>query len=167
MDEPGSITDNLRNKSRFSVNSVSVSKCINCTGSDSLSNCERFLSLSVGQCSILAREKRVCFNCLRSGHLTAKCPNKSRCMHCRRIHHSLYLAVGEITNVTVNRAPGADDSKTQTVLNAFSVLESATVAHVQTARTEVPYTFNVLLAIAWVDLHTVEGRCVRVRALLD
>jgi len=144
------ITDNSRNKSRSSVNSVSVLKCINCIGSHSLSKCEKFLSLSVGQCSTLAREKRVCFNCLRSSHFLPKCPNKSRCMHYRRMHHSLlHLAEDEITNVTVDQTPSADDSKTQTVSNASSVLGSAMIADVQTARREVPRTFNVLLATAW------------------
>jgi len=125
MEESSSVTDNLRNKSRSSVNSVSILKCINCTGLHSLPNCERFLSLSVGQRSILAREKRVCFNCLRSGHFTLKCPSKSQYVHYRRMHHSLlYLTESEITNVNVNQTPGADDSKMQTVSTLLLLSEA-------------------------------------------
>jgi len=62
------VVDNLRNKGRSFVNNVSVQNCVNCAGSHSLAKCEKFLSLSVEQRSIFARKKRVCFNCLRSGH---------------------------------------------------------------------------------------------------
>jgi len=63
-------------------------------------------------------------------------------------HSLLHLAEGKITNVTIDQTPGADDSKTQTVSNVSFAVGSAMVANVQTARTEVPRTFIVLLAIA-------------------
>jgi len=53
----------------------------------------------------------------------------------------------------------------QTVSNAS--LTEALGRNVQTARTEIPCIFTVLLATAWIDLHTAESRCVKVRALLD
>jgi hypothetical protein len=158
------VIDSSRGKCRSFINSLSVLRCVNCTGSHSLANCKEFQSMSVRQRNTFAREKRVCFNCLQSGHFIPKCPNESQCMHCRRMHHSLlHLAEGEITNVTVDQVPDADDLKTQTVLNASFAVRNATVANVQTARTEVPRTYNVLLTTAWVDQH----RCVKVRALLD
>jgi hypothetical protein len=80
---------------------------------------------------------QVRFNCLRSGHFTPKCPNKSRCMHCHRMHHSLlHLAVSEI-------------------------------ADVQVTRTDALRASDVLRATAWVNPHTAEGSCVKVRTLLD
>jgi len=144
MDELSSVTDNSRNKSRSLVNSVSVLKCVNCTGSHSLSQCEEFLFTS---------------------HFTSKCQiNHDVCIvvtmhHCRRMHHSLlYLAEGEISNININQAPGA-----QTLFP----LSEGLIANVQTAWTEVPRTFNVRLATAWIDLYIAKGRCTKVRALLD
>jgi len=120
------VTNNSQNKSRSSVNSLSVSKCINCTGSHSLAKCEKFLLLSVEQRYTLARKKRVCFNCLRSGHFTPKCPSKSRCKHCRCKHHSLlHFAVDEKANVTNDLAPVTDDDKRALIhrnINSFASL---------------------------------------------
>jgi len=78
-----------RVKSRPFVNSVSVSICVNCAGSHNLAACEDFLSKPIAQHSTLVKKKQVCFNCLRPGHFTSKCPSRSRCTHCRRMHHSL------------------------------------------------------------------------------
>jgi len=66
------VTDNLRGKRCFFVHSVSVQNCVNCAGSHSSAKCEKFLSLAVEQRNTLAREKRVCFNCLQPDHFTPK-----------------------------------------------------------------------------------------------
>jgi len=124
------VVDKPRNKSRSFVNNVSVQNCVNCAGSHSLAKCEKFLSLTVKQRSTLAREKRVCFNCLRSGYFTLKCSSKTRCVHCRRMHHSLLHSEENRTAKTI--ANQALDSETQSVASTFSAVESAIVAHVQT-----------------------------------
>jgi len=78
----------------------------------------RGISVNVNRAT-LARKKQVCFNCLRSGHFTLKCPNKSRCMHCHRMHHSLlYLAEGEIANIIIDLALAVDDTESQKGSNA-------------------------------------------------
>jgi len=102
-DSPGvaeTVADNSQNEGCSSVDSVPVSQCVNCaSNSHSLAKCEKFLLLSVEQRNTLATEKQVCFNCLRSGHFTPKCPSKTRCKHCRCKHHSLlHLEVDEETN---------------------------------------------------------------------
>jgi len=110
------VTDNLRNKSRSFVNNVSVPKYVYCPSLHSLENCEKFLLLSVEQRNTLAREMQVCFNCLQSGYFAPKCPSNSRCMHCRRMHHSLlHLAVSEIADIQVTRT---DVSRASDVLRA-------------------------------------------------
>jgi hypothetical protein len=107
------VVNNSRNEGHSFVNNVSVQNSVNCAGSHSLANCEKFLSLLVEQRSILAREKRICFNCLRSGHFTPKCSRKSRYVHCRRTHHSLlHPEEGRTTKTVVNQAPGIDNSET-------------------------------------------------------
>jgi len=57
-----------RAKSRPSVNSVSVSTCVDCAGSHNLAACEDFRSKPVAQRNALVKKKQVCFNCLRSNH---------------------------------------------------------------------------------------------------
>jgi hypothetical protein len=82
------------------------------------------------------------------------------------MHHLLlHLTEGEIANAN-DQAPATDNSKRQTVSNAFFAIGSAIITNVQIARVEVPRTFNILLATD-VDFHTAEGCCVKVRALLD
>jgi len=125
--------DKPRNRSRSFVNHMSTQGCVNCAGSHSLAKCVGFLSLAVEQRSTLAREKRVCFNCLRSGHFTPKCPSKSRCARCRRSHHSLLHPEEDRTAKTIaNQATGSET----TVPSTSSVTESAVVAHVQSAQVE-------------------------------
>ncbi|KAH0944533.1 hypothetical protein HN011_003266, partial [Eciton burchellii] len=75
--------------------------------------------------------------CLRTGHFALKSPSNSRCMQCRRMHHSLLdLAVSEI-------------------------------ADVQVTRTDVSRASDVLRATTWLNTHSAEGTCVKVRMLLD
>jgi len=94
-----------RTKSRLTVNSVSVSTCVDCAGSHNLVACEDFRSKPVAQRNALVKKKQVCFNCLRSNHYTSKCPSKSRCVHCRRKHHSLlHLEVATIPTTHQSRA---------------------------------------------------------------
>jgi len=79
--------ERMRIESRSSVNNATV--CVNCSGSHNLARCEAFLSKSIAQRNALVKKKQVCFNCLRPGHFISKCPSRSRCTHCRRMHHSL------------------------------------------------------------------------------
>jgi hypothetical protein len=137
VDTLDTVTNNSRNESRSLADRVPIPKSVYCTGSHGLEDCQGFLLSSVERRSTLAREMQVCFNCLRSGHFAPKCPNRSRCMHCRRMHHSLlHLAVSEI-------------------------------ADVQATRTDVSRASDVLRAAAWINLHTAEDGYVEARALLD
>jgi len=81
--------ERMRIESRSSVKNVSATVCVNCNGSHNLARCEAFLSKSITQRNALVKKKQVCFNCLRPGHFISKCPSRSRCTHCRRMHHSL------------------------------------------------------------------------------
>lgn len=77
------------NKTRSSVHSVSALKCVNCAGNHYIGKYDDFLSKAIAQRDALVKQKRLCFNCLRAGHFTSKCPSKGRCAQCRRSHHSL------------------------------------------------------------------------------
>jgi len=87
-------------------------------------------------------------------------------VHCRRTHHSLLHSEEGRTAKTI--ANQAYDSET-TVPSTSSVAEGAIVAHVQSVQAKVPHAECGALSIAWVDLHSAEGRrvLVLVRALID
>jgi hypothetical protein len=158
------VTNNLRETGCSFVHNVSVQNCLNCAGSLSLAKCEKFLSLAVEQRNTLAREKRVCFNCLSPDHFTPTCSSKSRCVHCRRTHHSLlYPKKSSIAKTTANQA---HDSET-TVPSTSSVAEGAIVAHVQSVQAKFPHAEYGALSTAWLDLHRAENRRVLVRALIN
>ncbi|XP_029178110.1 uncharacterized protein LOC114945917 [Nylanderia fulva] len=100
--------------------------------------------------------------------MSPKCTSKQRCSHCRRLHHLLLHSA--------NYQASADDDKSEsnktsvpaiTKTNTSCVFEKAAVASVQTVKPPSVTTPTVLLATAWVDVHTAEGRCFKVRALLD
>ncbi|XP_029156123.1 uncharacterized protein LOC114946183 [Nylanderia fulva] len=155
-------------KPRSSVNNVSAIKCIHCSGNHFISKCETFLSKSATQRNSIARQNRICFLCLKPGHMSPKCTSKQRCSHCRRPHHSLlhsanHQASADDDKPESNKTGAATIAKTDT----SCVLEKAAVASVQTVKPPSVTTPTVLLATAWVDVHTAEGRCFKVRALLD
>jgi len=99
-----------RVRSRPSVDSVPVPTCINCAGSHNLATYEDFLSKSIVQHIALVKKKQVCFNCSRSNHFTSKCPSRSRCAHCHRIHHSLLHHAAVTAETAIDRELEVDDS---------------------------------------------------------
>jgi len=156
-------------KPRSSINNVSATKCICCSGDHNISKCETFLKRTVAQRCALARQHKVCFNCLKPGHFPMKCPSNYRCRHCRRSHHTLlHLGNSDNHEDSAYSASGKSDaplnSSTESSAPATPIVP---VANVQTVPSSENMPPNTLLATAWVDLHTHEGRCLKVRALLD
>jgi len=150
-----------RIESRPSVDSVSVTTCINCAGSYNLATCEDFLSKSIAQRNALVKNKQVCFKCLRPGHFTLTCLSRSRCIHCNRNHHSLMHHAAVTAETPVDLKLKVDD-----LSRMVSHASSARVTNVKNVQTEVA-PVGVLLATASVDPYPSEGQCFQVRALLD
>ncbi|XP_029160333.1 uncharacterized protein LOC114932333 [Nylanderia fulva] len=155
-------------KQRSSVNNIAVLKCICCSGNHFISKCEEFRQKSAAQRMEIARTNKICFNCLKSGHMSPKCISKQRCTQCRRPHHTL-LHSASYQGPDVNKSSTSEkvsvSSKSKT--DSSCVSDNAAVASVQTVKLPDVTTPTVLLATAWVDIHTAEGRCFKVRALLD
>jgi len=149
-----------RVESRPSIDSVSVTTCINCAGSHNLATCEDFLSKSIAQRNALVKNKQVCFKCLRPGHFTSTCLSRSQCIHCNR-NHSLMHRTVVTAETPVDRELKVDD-----LSRMVSHASSAGVTNVKNAQAEVT-PVGVLLATASVDPHLSEGQCFQVRALLD
>ncbi|XP_029178118.1 uncharacterized protein LOC114945928 [Nylanderia fulva] len=155
-------------KPRSSVNSVTVAKCICCSGEHPVARCETFIKKSASQRCAFARQHKICFNCLKPGHFPTKCPSKFRCRQCSRMHHTLLHSAYYGASVSTEASAATTSESASSVSNDSLVPPKVPpVASVQTVPPSLDRPPNVLLATAWVDLHTEEGRCLKVRALLD
>ncbi|KYN09171.1 hypothetical protein ALC57_18726 [Trachymyrmex cornetzi] len=157
-------------KPRSSVNNVTANKCVGCSGNHSVLKCKEFLDKTVEQRGDFARQSRLCLNCLRSGHFLQQCPSKSRCSHCSRSHHSLLHFSNNVkadATATSSKIRAEAQPFTPTASNAPVAASSNHVTNTRTGLPADTVPSNVLLAIAWVDVHTTEGRSFKVRALLD
>lgn len=70
------------------VASEHVPKCVQCKQAHQLMECEAFIQLSPKQRLELAKEKRLCLNCLKGGHMAKECKRGS-CRTCAKKHHTL------------------------------------------------------------------------------
>ena len=64
--------------------------CDYCQGSHSIGKCFKFRKLPYEQRIVEVRERRLCFNCLRKGHVAVDCTDQASCDMCGK-HHSTLL----------------------------------------------------------------------------
>ena len=68
-------------------------KCDFCEKGHLNYTCPEFKALPVAQRLTKVKERRLCFNCLRSGHRSGKgCQSDRTCSKCKRRHHTLLHA---------------------------------------------------------------------------
>lgn len=75
-----------------STNTFFVPLCYSiCSRKHTPAECLEFLNWNVAERWVNVKRMRCCFTCLQSGHDTASCPSKQRCVmrNCRRYHHPL------------------------------------------------------------------------------
>ncbi|XP_055590366.1 uncharacterized protein LOC129742489 [Uranotaenia lowii] len=63
-------------------------QCNFCDGSHANHLCPEFLKLDPNARSEKAKQVRLCFNCLRKGHVLARCSSTKSCNVCKRRHHT-------------------------------------------------------------------------------
>ncbi|XP_065090366.1 uncharacterized protein LOC135711422 [Ochlerotatus camptorhynchus] len=63
--------------------------CIACPENHFLFQCPAFSKMSVRQRRELVSQKRLCWNCFRSGHQSRNCTSKYDCRNCHQKHHTL------------------------------------------------------------------------------
>ncbi|XP_023246490.1 uncharacterized protein LOC106640886 [Copidosoma floridanum] len=63
--------------------------CSACHAPYYIGHCSRFLQLDETARQALVAQSKLCFNCLRSGHIAHSCPSQGVCQHCSERHHSL------------------------------------------------------------------------------
>ncbi|XP_046346812.2 uncharacterized protein LOC124127462 [Haliotis rufescens] len=65
-------------------------KCLCCESNQHfVSECEKFTALSYDEIVNFIRSKRLCFRCLRKGHLSKDCRSNITCTKCQRRHNAL------------------------------------------------------------------------------
>lgn len=80
-----------RSASKALVNHVAANvfeSCSVCNQAHSVANCQRFLSLNVPERRDVVKNRRLCYVCLRRGHLSINCTHAT-CSICNERHHDL------------------------------------------------------------------------------
>ncbi|XP_052757236.1 uncharacterized protein LOC128202123 [Galleria mellonella] len=146
------------------LNNKRIRNCIMCSENHALYTCISFLNLSVKNRIKLIDDKKLCQNCLRSGHTVNECIFGA-CKRCNKKHNSLIHTDGEVVaSALADRAHYS--------LPADNARRSSTALHSQTNNTgDLNTTLfpmqQVLLCTALVDIFDGNKRCFTIRALLD
>ena len=144
--------------------SSSSSGCPLCSAEHYIASCPQYRTKTVEQRRDFVNSKRLCFNCLRSGHQKRDCKSAGRCQACKEQHH---------TTLHLQRtSPPA-------AANTVSILTSDSVPFRPHSQQEPPSSIHspavnaacssqpVLLATALVSLISPHGHRLTSRALLD
>ncbi|XP_022161164.1 uncharacterized protein LOC111027210 [Myzus persicae] len=76
-------------------NAAQSCKC--CNGTHGLTSCPKFKGWTQEMRNTWARDQRICFRCLRTGHWVTKCKSSNVCGQCSRWHHTLLHSAGPAT----------------------------------------------------------------------
>ena len=63
--------------------------CLCCSEPHKIYQCEKFKAMSFDDKQQLVKAKKLCYNCLRSGHTVKECKSESKCQTCKKGHHTL------------------------------------------------------------------------------
>nr|XP_054755549.1 uncharacterized protein LOC129261514 [Lytechinus pictus] len=79
----------------FTRSDAEVKECVLCSQNHELFGCRDFKSMKPEERFALAKEKRLCFNCLKRGHISGKCNLNRTCSvkGCNR-KHTRFLHIG-------------------------------------------------------------------------
>lgn len=174
-----------------SVNHVTANpftSCVVCEQQHFVANCDRFLAMNVAERREVVQQRRLCFVCLRVGHVSAACI-KDLCPICSGRHHELLhnrsTAAGSSTAAVLS-AVAVSSVATAAAKTAESMAESTAVATAEPTAIQVNSSLSttrnsaadsvqthlvlgdrniqVLLATAWITVNDSEER---IRVLVD
>ena len=122
--------ETVRSKSSSAQPHCVTYPCAGCEGSHKIFQCERFRNMKPEERCRLAREKGLCFNCLRVGHRAEACRLARNCsvQGCNK-KHSRYLHLVSTAEVRANRNTEVDPPTTVNV-NSGSTFTGAGAAKV-------------------------------------
>ncbi|XP_062703578.1 uncharacterized protein LOC134286032 [Aedes albopictus] len=147
----------------------SEATCEICSASHPNYKCERFVALTVPQRRTKVRELFLCFNCLRKGHISSKCPSNKSCQECQGRHNTLLhepkVPKPESKPIVDNPMPNPEPAKVVVSSQVPNPVES--VASVSNPVQKVPRSDDTLLLTAMVDVLDSHGNSFPCRAFLD
>ncbi|KAF9817545.1 hypothetical protein SFRURICE_014684 [Spodoptera frugiperda] len=82
------ITYKVDLKNSLPKSKASIS-CPHCSEEHLLCYCKKFAQKSVEQRRNIIKSRGLCFNCLRSSHISINCRAKTKCRICKKRHHTL------------------------------------------------------------------------------
>lgn len=148
-------------------------KCEICQGSHFVYKCNKLLALSIPERSVEVRDKKLCFNCLRSSHMSKDC-RSSGCRKCGKRHNSLlHRDLDVAQNVTQGRGSSnqGNYSTENVVEGAHSCSEEiecpGASSVVATSLKTSENLSQILLSTAIIYIKNNNGLFVKCRALLD
>ncbi|XP_052755355.1 uncharacterized protein LOC128201692 [Galleria mellonella] len=155
---------------KYSTSDRPMRQCALCGNMHSLYACIKFLNLPVQERIKFINEKKLCCNCLRSGHSVLEC-NFGPCKQCQKNHNSLlhnesvYIASTPVSPVTsAHNSQSADKGQVSVVSHAMNFIN-----HAQSSNDKEPSISlsQVLLSTALVEVMDNNNKYHTARALLD
>ena len=148
-----------------SYHTTGAGACPCCSEDHRLFGCQKFRSNDIAQRAALVQQKRLCNNCLQSGHLARECPSTGKCKECGSRHHTLLHGKPAPVPRTAPAVPATQNAATVDGAAAAGGDEarSATLH----AGTKTPNPSRVLLPTAVIPVVDRSGQAVNCRALLD
>ncbi|KZC14906.1 hypothetical protein WN55_07614 [Dufourea novaeangliae] len=134
-------------------------RCCLCEANHKLFACPCFLNKTPIQRREWIKGANRCNNCLSARHNSRDCSSKFTCRRCNQKHHTLLhddpRSVSKIEKATAHNSVVMDEkSIPDEVLSLSASADNCSRSH-------------ILLATAWINVASVSGRTISVRALLD
>ena len=85
----GQKKDQRRPKATAASNVGEAIICWGCDGSHKITECSKMKHSSLSDRKMLIRARKLCFNSLKKGHISTKCPSKTTCAACKKRYHIL------------------------------------------------------------------------------
>lgn len=87
-------------------------KCVYCENSSHLlSDCKKFIGISLQERYSFMKSKGLCYGCLKKGHMSMKCRNRLKCSLCGRFHPTiLHDPTKSSVNMSNHKGEASDSS---------------------------------------------------------
>nr|XP_029709443.1 uncharacterized protein LOC115255457 [Aedes albopictus] len=158
--------------SKFAANVVAsdakpnAPSCFACSDRHFLFQCQSFAKMPVSQRRDLVSQRKLCWNCFRTGHQARSCTSKFSCRSCRDRHHTLLLH--DPSQPGKSSSAPAVTSKSHEALSVPSTSAPGPASTSQQVSMSVQSQASTVL-LQTVALHVVDvhGKSFEARALLD
>ncbi|XP_058816930.1 uncharacterized protein LOC131680228 [Topomyia yanbarensis] len=144
--------------------SSSALPCLACPEKYFLFQCPAFSEMSICQRRELVSQKRLCWNCFRTGHQARNCTSVFSCRNCHEKHHSL---LHEPVPSNMQPTPVLAASQSIPSTSAIAVPSSSVNAKGQVSLSVQAEHSTVLLETVCLLVVDQNGKEIPVRALLD